>query len=72
MTDGNDNDRNEFVERLKAQIDEWNAEIKKMEAQAEKAAEILGDEWTPRIRDAGRRIRRDVVLGPGRLRTACR
>lgn len=30
-------ERNEFVERLKARIDEWNAEISKMEAQARKA-----------------------------------
>lgn len=30
-------DKNEFVEKLKSQIDEWNDEIKKMEALAEKA-----------------------------------
>lgn len=30
-------DKNEFVEKLKTQIDEWNSEIKKMEAHADKA-----------------------------------
>lgn len=31
-------DKDEFVERLKTQLDDWNAQITKMEAEARKAA----------------------------------
>lgn len=44
------NDREDFVERLKAQLDDWNAQIRKMEAEARKSAAGAGVQYEEHLK----------------------
>ena len=57
--------REEYVEKLKAQLDEWNAEVTKWEAKASSARAELQAETTKRLEEL--RGRRDEALYQMRL-----
>lgn len=48
--------RDEYVKKYKAQIDEWNAEIDKLEAQAKKASAELQGRYEKEIEDLNTRL----------------
>lgn len=51
--------RDQYVKKMKAQLDEWNAEIEKLQAKAEKAEANARIEYDSQLRDL-RKMRNDA------------
>jgi hypothetical protein len=64
-----DEKRGAYVQKLKAQLDEWNADINKMEAMADKAEVRAKTEYHKRIADLRAR-RKEVEDKIGELQQA--
>lgn len=47
--------REEYVERLKAKLDEWNAELAKLEAESDKARQQLSEQFKAQLEEARKR-----------------
>lgn len=50
-----ENRRDEYVEQVKAKLDEWNAELKKLEAESEKAQVQLSEQFREQLAEARKR-----------------